>query len=113
MKKAEIKLKKVAEEIKSILRKNDVAASFVLHTPGHSEYVNHFLTSYSCAYQYEETSIKFYCKREEFKSIEQQTEKLSSTSNMLRLFTETVGRNFMMIEPLSKKFDSLVGAEHS
>lgn len=113
MKKSELKLKQAAEEIKNILRKHDIASSFVLHTPGHSEYVNHFLTSYSCAYQYEDDSIRFYCKREDFKTDEAQKEKLTSTSNMLRMLTETVGRNFMMIEPLSKKFDGLVGAEHN
>lgn len=109
----ELKLKQAAEEIKSILRKYDIASSFVLHTPGHSEYVNHLLTSYSCAYQYEDDSIRFYAKRKDFKTEQAQIDKLSSTSNMLRLLTETVGKNFMMLDPLSQKFDGLVGAEHN
>ena len=113
MKKEEIKLKTAAEEIKEVLRKHDIAASLVLHTPGHSEYVNHLLTSYSCAYQYEDDSIRFYCKRKDFDTQEQQTKKLESTANMLRMLTETVGRNFMMVEPLSKRFDELTNAEHS
>ena len=43
------KLKKAMEEIKDILNKNDIAGFVVLHTPGFSEYLNHFETSYSCA----------------------------------------------------------------
>lgn len=43
------KLKKVMEQIKDILKENDIAAFVVLHTPGHSEYLNHVQTSYSCA----------------------------------------------------------------
>lgn len=43
------KLKKAMEEIKDILNKNDIAGFVVIHTPGFSEYLNHFETSYSCA----------------------------------------------------------------
>ncbi len=43
------KLKKAMEQIKDILKENDIAAFVVLHTPGHSEYLNHVQTSYSCA----------------------------------------------------------------
>lgn len=108
----EIKLKVVAEEIKEILIKHDVAASLVIHTPGHAEFVNHFLTSYSCAYQYEDNSVRFYCKREDYKTQAEQIKKLTDTSNMLRMLTEAIGKNFMMVQPLSKQFDELVNAEH-
>lgn len=43
------KLKKVMEQIKGMLKENDIAGFVVLHTPGHSEYLNHLQTSYSCA----------------------------------------------------------------
>lgn len=43
------KLKKAMEQIKDILKENDIAAFVVLHTPGHSEFLNHVQTSYSCA----------------------------------------------------------------
>lgn len=109
----ETKLKVVAEEIKEILRKHDVAASLVIHTPGHSEFINHLLTSYSCAYQYEDNSIRFHCKRENYKTQAEQIKKLTDTSNMLRMLTESIGKNFLMIQPLSKRFDELVNAEHT
>lgn len=43
------KLKKVMEQIKTILSENDIAGFIVLHSPGYSEYLNHLQTSYSCA----------------------------------------------------------------
>lgn len=42
------KLKKVIEQIKDILKENDIAGFVLLHTPGYSEYLNHTETSYSC-----------------------------------------------------------------
>lgn len=107
------KLKIAAEEIKDILRKHDIAASMVLHTPGHGEFINHFLTSYSCAYQFEEDSIKFYNKRKDFNSVEAQLKQQESTANMLRVLLELTGRNFMMLDPISKKFDAITNATHS
>ena len=109
----ELKLKTAAEEIKEILNKHDIAASMVLHTPGHGEFLNHILTSYSCAYQYEDESIRFYSKREDFDTQEEQFKQQESTANILRILTDLIGRNFMMLEPLSKKFDELTNAEHS
>lgn len=43
------KLKKAMEQIKDILKENDIAGFVVLHTPGFSEFLNHFETSYSAA----------------------------------------------------------------
>lgn len=42
------KLKNAMEEIKAILKKHDIGASVILHTPGFTEYLNHVDTSYSC-----------------------------------------------------------------
>lgn len=108
----ELKLKTAAEEIKDILRKHDIAASIVLHTPGHGEFLNHFLTSYSCAFQYEDESIRFYSKKEDFDSQEEQLKQQESTANMLRMLTEQVGRNFMMLKPITEKFDKITNAQH-
>lgn len=110
---AELKLKQAAEDIKDILRKYDIAASLTLHTPGHAEYVNHLLTSYSCAYQYKDDSIRLYSKKEDFESKEAQLKSQAETANMLRMLLESTGKNFLMLEPISKKFDELVNAEHT
>ena len=53
------KLKQAAEEIKEILRKHDIAGAIGLHTPGHGEFFLHVHTSYSCAYMYEDDTIRF------------------------------------------------------
>jgi len=108
----EVKLKVAAEEIKDVLRKHDIAASMVLHTPGHGEYLNHILTSYSCAYQYEEDSIRFYSKAKDYNSKAEQIEQQISTANMLRVLTDLTGNNFLMLQPLTDKFDELVNATH-
>ncbi|RDY57697.1 hypothetical protein [Flagellimonas nanhaiensis] len=108
----ELKLKTAAEEIKDILRKHDIAASIVLHTPGHGEYLNHILTSYSCAYQYQDDSIHFYSKKKDFKSVEEQAKQQGETANMLHILSKLTGENFMMLHSMSEKFDSITNAEH-
>lgn len=111
--KPKTKLKVAAEEIKEILRKHDIAASIVLHTEGHGEYLNHLTTSYSCAHQYENDSLRFYSKRADYDSKEAQIDKQRSTANMFAILTDLVARNFMTLKPISQKFDEIVGAEHS
>lgn len=108
----ELKLKVVAEEIKDVLRKYDVAASIVLHTPGHGEFLNHILTSYSCAYQYEDDSIRFYSKKEDYSSVEEQVKKQANTANMLHILTQLTAQNCLMLKPITEKFDEITNAEH-
>lgn len=111
--KPQTKLKIAAEEIKEILRKHDIAGVFGLHTPGHGEFVLHLNTSYSCAYIYNDEQIRFYNKRKDYKTEEEQIVKLTGTANMLKLLTDGTANNFLMLKPLSEKFDSLTNAEHS
>jgi hypothetical protein len=113
MNKTEIKLKVVAEAIKDILRKNDVAAAVVLHSPGHGEYFVHLNPSYSCAYMYNDNEIRFYSKRKDYKTAEEQHEKQVATANMLCVLADITALNYLMLEPLNKKFDEITGAEHS
>jgi hypothetical protein len=58
------KLKQAMEEIKKIIKENDIAAFVLLHTPGHSEFLNAVSTSYSCA-KIEDGEIKFRIKTAE------------------------------------------------
>ena len=113
MNKTEIKLKVVAEEIKEILRKHDVAGVVSLHAPGHGEHFIHINPSYSCAYMYNDNEIRFYSKKADYKSPEEQLKKQANTSNMLRILTDCTGFNFMGINHLSEEFDKLTGAEHT
>ena len=73
----------------------------------------HLNTSYSCAYIYNDEEIRFYSKRKDYKTEEEQVAKLTGTSNMLKMLTDVTGNNFLILKPLSEKFDSLTNAEHS
>jgi hypothetical protein len=113
MNKTEVKLKVVAEEIKEILRKHDVAGVIALHSPGHGEHFIHINPSYSCAYMYDDNEIRFYSKKSDYKNPEEQWKKQADTSNMLRILTDCTAFNFMGCEYLSKQFDKATGAEHT
>jgi GH24 family phage-related lysozyme (muramidase) len=108
----ETKLKVAAEEIKEVLRKHDIAAGVVLHTPGHGEYFVHLNPSYSCAYICDDDKIIFHSKRADYKTPEEQIEKVTATANMLRILTEISVFNFGILEHLSNTFDKLANATH-
>lgn len=117
MHKEELKLKKVAQEIKDILIKNDVAGSVVLHNVdkkgnGYGEYINNIHTSYSCAYQFEDRKVQFHSKLKDYNSKEEQVIKQAQTANMLIVLAEGIAKNFFLFNDLSKKFDVETGAEH-
>ena len=108
----ETKLKVVAEEIKEILRKHDVAGAFAIQTYGHGEFVLHLTTSQSCAYQYNDNEIRFYSKSSDYNSKEEQLQKQATTANMLRILTKTVAQNFVTLDNMSAKFDEITGSIH-
>lgn len=95
------KLKKAMEDIKSILKKYDIAGSIVLHTPGFSEYLNHIDTSYSCA-KMENGGIRIRSKG-------RPKQHLADTVNMITHFSETSGmvamQYFQIKDMLSKHID--------
>jgi hypothetical protein len=113
MNKTEIKLKVAAEEIKEILRKHDIAAVVTLHSPGHGEYFFHLNPSYSCAYVYNDNELRFYSKKEDYNSPEEQFEKQNATVNMMRILTDLAGMNYMMLEPLTRKIEEITQATHT
>ncbi|MEN9909085.1 MAG: hypothetical protein RLZZ540_2234 [Bacteroidota bacterium] len=108
----ETKLKIAAEELKEILRKHDLAAAVALHSPGHGEYFVHLNPSYSCAYMYQDNEVRFYSKRTDYNTIEEQIEKQANTGNMLKILTDITAFNFGCLDHLSKSFDELTDAEH-
>ena len=108
----QLKLKVVAEEIKEILKKHDVAGSVSLHLPGHGEYFFHLHTSYSCVYRYQEDQVRFYSKRQDFKTLEEQKIKSENTSNMLMILTQCTATTFSQLKTMHEAFDEMTGAEH-
>ncbi len=106
------KLKMAAEEIKAIIKKYNIGASIVLHTPGHAEYVNALAPSYSCA-TVNGDSIRFKASKADFDGdVKAMEKKVADTANMLRLLSEVVSKNAMMLIEMSEKFDKVSGADH-
>lgn len=113
------KLKQAAEDIKDVLRKHDITGAVVLHGPpnevggtGFGEFLIHITSSYSCAYMYEDNSVRFYSKRKDYNSREEQEEKLRVTANMVRILTDGCAVNFLNLEQLGKVIDKSVNATH-
>jgi hypothetical protein len=88
------KLKKAIEEIKKILNENDIAGFVVLHTPGHSEYLNHVTTSYSCATVTPE-GVRLRLKGSEVGK-ERAKELADGTYNMITHLTQAIASNAEM-----------------
>lgn len=109
----DLKLKVIAEEIKEILKKHDVAGAVALHTPGHGEYFVTLNPSYSCVYQVKDEEIRLYAKKADFATIEEYTEKVTNSSNMLVLLTDCLGTLFMNTANISKMLDEKINAVHS
>jgi len=106
------KLKKATEEIKQILSKYDVAANVVLHTPGHSEYLLHITPTYSCAW-IENDIVRFRARKSDYNgNIMIRNHKIADTLNMLRLLSDTAGKNALALLNVADKFDEIIGAEH-
>jgi hypothetical protein len=105
------KLKNAAEEIKAILKKYDIAAQIVLHTPGHSEFVLHITPFYSCA-TLNHDHIHFKAKKADFNDELKRQQVISDTANMMSLLSETSGKTALMLLQVADEFDKIVGAEH-
>lgn len=101
------KLKKAVEEIKDILKKNDIAGFVVLHTPGFSEYLNHVQTSYSCA-TVTPDGIMLRLKESEI-GREKAIKLADGTFNMITHLTNAIASNAEMYihchEKLKEKWD--------
>lgn len=86
------------EEIKSILKKHDIAASVVLHAPGFSEYLNYIEPSYSC--------LKFEGDNLRIKTKGRSKEEVTNTVNMITHFGDTslrVARNYFDLKEMLRK----------
>ncbi len=107
------KLKKAMMEIKQVLMKYDIAGTAVIHTMGHAEYLNHITPSYSCAKIDERTGrFELKAKRVHFSNDAERQNKLTATSNMLKLLSEISGRNVLSLMQASEATDNFLNAEH-
>lgn len=107
------KLKKAMEDIKSILKKYDIAGMVILHTPGNSEYFIELNPSYSCA-KSNGDSVRIKAKlQEDFHGDKQAREKnVADTTNMFSLLSEVGMRISLSLSDVSERLDKIVNAEH-
>jgi hypothetical protein len=110
------KLKTAMAEIKAILKKHDIGAFVILHTPGFSEYVNEISPSYSCAFfdhslkDANITGIRFKAKAAELPGGEEErNQKIADTDNMLLHFMDGISSHFMMYDQAYKLFEKATG----
>lgn len=86
------KLKSVMEQIKTILKENDIAGFVVLHTtPNYSEYLNYVSPSYSCV-KFEGSNMRFTAKASEVGK-EKAHQLQADTYNMITHFADVIGMN--------------------
>lgn len=108
------KLKMAMEEIKAIIKKHDIAAAIVIHTPGHSEYLNALNPSYSCMEYGGRGKVTFKTKSSHYGGDKKKRDQMAKdTSNMLHAIGMTAGQQAMTIIELSKFFDDFIKAEHT
>ncbi len=113
------KLKRIAEQMKKLLRENDVAGYFVIHTcspegEGHSEFCVEITPSYS-AVEWNPTrdAIKIKGKLEHYggDEVERDT-KLVQTINMLHHLSTRTMEDGLMLSNIADMADKAWNAEH-
>lgn len=109
------KLKKAAEEIKKILKENDIAGVVILHTPGYGEYVLNLSPTYSCVKVSPQGEIRAKAKlQEDFNGDKEAwTETVKNTSNMLSIISHLGEPLLESVANLSFRVDMAVNAEHT
>jgi len=106
------KLKIAMQEIKKILLKHDIAGVIILHTPGHTEYLNKIDPSYS-AIKVNGDEISVRLKLQDFDGDKKkQKEAAENTSNLLHSVSSTAFQIAAPLAKLSSKVDEILGVEH-
>jgi hypothetical protein len=103
------KLKTAVEEIRAILKKHDVAAVVVLHTPGFSEYIFKIDPSYSCA-KVTNNRLEVKLKLEHYNNDRKLRDQFAKdTLNMINHLTEVTGMMTMQLVNASKVIEEHIG----
>ena len=98
------KLKIAMDEIKSILKKHDIAGFVVLHTPGFAEYLNNISPSYSCA-KLENGEMRFKLVTKDVGGKERAKEIATSTLNMIQILALQISRHAMVYMDAEEKLN--------
>lgn len=100
------------DEIKAILKKNDIAGFVVIHTPGHVEFLNKINPSYSCA-NLQDGRLDMKSKKENYKNQSEQMQHLKNTSDMLYGMSKQIGIHAMLYLDASQKLDKHLNVDHT
>lgn len=111
------KLKEAAEEIKAILKKHDIAAVVLLHTPGFGEFINHFTPSYSCVKLVNDgKALEIKASAAEYPDKEEKHRVIGDTYNMLTILCEMgahqVEQLFALHDTMTQAMGGNVEIEH-
>lgn len=103
------KLKKVMEQIKLILKANNVGASIVLHRPGFSEFYLHLNPNYSCV-TLDGDRLRIRAKKEDYNGNTTKRDlAITNSVNMIQHLADTSGQTSLMMynvmEQLKKVMD--------
>ena len=104
------KLKKAMQQIEAILKENDIAGFVVLHTPGHSEFLNHVTTSYSCA-KIQPDGIHLKLNSSEI-GIQKATQIATDTLNMVTHIAKHTGECALFYMSAEDKLNKLLGGRN-
>lgn len=105
------KLKKAMQEIKAIISKYDIAASVVIHTPGHSEVLLKIDPTYSCA-KIEGDSVIIKATSSEIPDKNIRHKRIEDTSNMLLMLAQVTGETSLQLWKLSEVLDNETNPKH-
>ena len=108
------KLKRAAEQIKKILKDNDIAGFVALHTPGNAEYIMELTPTYS-ALKWTPTMNRMDVlgKVAHYGGDKSKRDKkLADTANMLTLLSEVSGNQILGIMKLSDLVEKTWDIEH-
>lgn len=106
------KLKMAAEDIKDVLKKYDIAAVVVLHTPGFSEYLFAVTPTYSCA-ELDGGRFRVKIKLSHYNDDKKMRDRfVKDTTNMMYHLSHITGTLAMNLLEASKILDETVQADH-
>lgn len=108
------KLKRVAEQIKKILKDNDVAGFVALHTPGHGEFITEINPTYSCCEWFpQRDGITIKGKLAHYNGDKaKRDKKLNDTINMLHILSTLTMEHGLNLAKVSDMADKTWEAEH-
>lgn len=115
------KLKAAMEQIKTIMKNNDIGGVVILHRPGFVEFLNKINPAYSCAKWelgtdgHEVVGARFLAKKSMYPGGAEERERVvANTANLLENMVDIMGKLWLEWDEINKMFVKAVGPfEHT